>query len=245
MADATRHSRDVLLLDLLTRPASGPLTPRQRMRNAGLDPSASYSVLVAEPDDDAQRARRELTAGGLPLGTVLVPRGARLVALVPGTTPESILELWEGRDAPAATIGVSGPATGPDALARCHHDAELTLDALLTLGRRGQAATADGLGLYRVLLSHTGRRELRAQYERLLGPVLREQDKRRLPLVETLHAYLDHGCRAASAARALHIHVNTLYQRLAVLDDLLGLDWREPPRSVDLQLLLRVHFERR
>ncbi|MEV0260547.1 GAF domain-containing protein [Streptomyces sp. NPDC050617] len=244
VADATRLPRDALLLDLLTRPASGPLTPRQRMRNAGLDPSASYCVLVAEPDGDPRQARREFAACGLPPGTVLAQGGTRLVALVPGTTPDDLLEHWEGRGVPAATIGVAGPATAPEHLARCHHDAELTLGALLTLGRRGQAASADRLGLYRVLLSHTGRRELRAQYEQLLGPVLREQRRRGLPLVETLQACLDHGCRATPAARALHIHVNTLYQRLAVLDELLGPDWREPPRSVDLQLLLRVHSER-
>jgi PucR C-terminal helix-turn-helix domain len=33
----------------------------------------------------------------------------------------------------------------------------------------------------------------------------------------------------APAARTLGVHINTLYQRIAVLDRLLGPDWRQPP----------------
>jgi hypothetical protein len=67
-----------------------------------------------------------------------------------------------------------------------------------------------------------------------------EQKNRNLPMLATLKAYLDHGCRAAPAARTLGVHINTLYQRIAVLDRLLGPDWRQPPRSLDLHVLLRV-----
>jgi pimeloyl-ACP methyl ester carboxylesterase len=41
-------------------------------------------------------------------------------------------------------------------------------------------------------------------------------------------------------ARTLGVHVNTLYQRIALLDRLLGPDWRQPPRSLDLHVLLRL-----
>ncbi|MGW1076748.1 helix-turn-helix domain-containing protein [Streptomyces sp. NPDC002537] len=241
VADATRLTRDVLLTDLLTRPASGPVPMRQRMRNAGLDPAASYCVLVAEAADDQGQVRREIGSWRLPPGAVLAAHGARLVAVVPAPAPEALLGTRPPGGAATATVGVAGPAVGAEELARCHRDAELTLDALLTLGREGEAASSGQLGLYRVLLSHTGNQELQDQLEQMAGPVLREQERRQVPLLETLRAYLDHGGRATPAARALGIHVNTLYQRLGVVDDLLGPTWREPPRSLDLQLLLRVH----
>jgi DNA-binding PucR family transcriptional regulator len=114
------------------------------------------------------------------------------------------------------------------------------MDALLTLGRTGTVITAEQLGIYRVLLNHTGRRELKAQFDQALGAVVAEQKNRNLPMLATLKAYLDHGCRAAPAARTLGVHINTLYQRIAVLDRLLGPDWRHPPRSLDLHVLLRV-----
>jgi DNA-binding PucR family transcriptional regulator len=122
----------------------------------------------------------------------------------------------------------------------CYTDAVATLDALLTLGRLGEAATSEQLGLYRILLTHTGRRALHEQFDRELGPVLREQKRRSIPMLPTMKAYLDHGGRVAPAARALGVHVNTIYQRVAVLDDILGDSWREPPRSLDLHILLRI-----
>jgi DNA-binding PucR family transcriptional regulator len=87
------------------------------------------------------------------------------------------------------------------------------------------------------LLNHTGRRELEEQFDEALGAVVAEQKHRNLPM---LKAFLDHGCRAAPTARTLGVYVNTLYQRIALLDRLLGPDWRQPPRSLDLHVLLRV-----
>jgi DNA-binding PucR family transcriptional regulator len=111
------------------------------------------------------------------------------------------------------------------------------MDALLTLGRIGSFVAAEQLGSYRVLLNHTGRRELEEQFDEALGAVVAEQKHRNLPM---LKAFLDHGCRAAPTARTLGVYVNTLYQRIALLDRLLGPDWRQPPRSLDLHVLLRV-----
>jgi DNA-binding PucR family transcriptional regulator len=84
--------------------------------------------------------------------------------------------------------------------------------------RTGTVVTAEQLGIYRVLLNHTGRRELQAQFDEALGAVVAEQKNRNLPMLATLKAYLDHGCRAAPAARTLRVHINTLYQRIAGLD---------------------------
>jgi DNA-binding PucR family transcriptional regulator len=95
--------------------------------------------------------------------------------------------------------------------------------------RTGTVVTAGQLGIYRVLLNHTGRRELQAQFDEALGAVVAEQKNRNPPMLATLKAYLDHGCRAAPAARTLRVHINMLYQRIAVLDRLLGPDWRQPP----------------
>ncbi|MET8848523.1 helix-turn-helix domain-containing protein [Amycolatopsis sp. NPDC004625] len=104
----------------------------------------------------------------------------------------------------------------------------------------GEAATAGQLGLYRILLDHAGRRDLAEAFEHMLGPVLAEERRRGVPLVETLRVFLDHGRRARPAASALAIHVNTLYQRLTAVDSLLGEGWRSPQRALELQMLLRL-----
>jgi DNA-binding PucR family transcriptional regulator len=134
-----------------------------------------------------------------------------------------------GHNVFSATAGVAGPTASPADLHRCYREAIDTKDALLTLGRVGAVVTAEQLGIYRVLLNHTGRRELEAQFDEALGAVIAEQKRRDVPMLATLKAFLDHGCRAAPTARTLGVHVNTLYQRIALLDRLLGTDWRQPP----------------
>jgi sugar diacid utilization regulator len=74
----------------------------------------------------------------------------------------------------------------------------------------------------------------------VLGLVLAEERRRGVPLVETLRVFLDHGRRPRSAATALAIHVNTLYQRLAVTDRLVGEGWRPQQRA--LQWLMLLHL---
>jgi DNA-binding PucR family transcriptional regulator len=39
----------------------------------------------------------------------------------------------------------------------------------------------------------------------------------------------------------LHVHVNTVTQRLDRIGQLLGADWHDPGRALDLQLALRLH----
>jgi GAF domain-containing protein len=240
VSEATRLTRDAMVIDLLTRPASEPRALRQRMRNAGLDPAARYCVVAVTWQGEIPSDGRNHLAAGLPAHSVVVPDGERLVVVAPSREPNALVRDWSAGSRRGATAGVAGPAERPMELHRCYTEAVATLDALLTLGRLGEVATAEQLGLYRILLTHTGRRALHAQFDRELGPVLTEQERRSIPMLPTMKAYLDHGCRAAAAARALGVHVNTIYQRVAVLDDLLGESWRQPPRSLDLHILLRI-----
>jgi DNA-binding PucR family transcriptional regulator len=39
----------------------------------------------------------------------------------------------------------------------------------------------------------------------------------------------------------LHVHVNTVAQRLERIGRLLGPDWQSPPRALEIQLALRLH----
>jgi DNA-binding PucR family transcriptional regulator len=59
--------------------------------------------------------------------------------------------------------------------------------------------------------------------------------------LQTLESYFDAGGSAARAAEALHVHVNTVTQRIARIGQLLGAGWQRPERSLELQLALRLH----
>ena len=59
--------------------------------------------------------------------------------------------------------------------------------------------------------------------------------------MDTVAAWFAHGGRLRDTAEVLHVHPNTVSQRLERVADLLGGDWRDPARSLDLQLALRMH----
>jgi DNA-binding PucR family transcriptional regulator len=98
-----------------------------------------------------------------------------------------------------------------------------------------------GLGLARLLLGDNGPEELAGFLESTLGPVLAYDAARGTELVATLEAWFATGGRLKETGARLHVHPNTVSQRLARIGELLGADWRDPARSLDVQLALRVH----
>ena len=57
----------------------------------------------------------------------------------------------------------------------------------------------------------------------------------------TLEAWFASGGHLKDTAAALHLHPNTVTQRLERVGELLGAGWpREPERALDLQLALRL-----
>ena len=70
--------------------------------------------------------------------------------------------------------------------------------------------------------------DLVAFVERSLGGLLEHDRQRKQPLLPTLEALLASGGRKAEAARALHLNRQALYQRLARIEQRLGVDLGDP-----------------
>ena len=76
---------------------------------------------------------------------------------------------------------------------------------------------------------------------RTLGPVIRYDDERSSALLETLETYFATGQSLATSARQLHVHPNTVTQRLDRVKRLLGASWNSPEQALEVQLALRLH----
>ncbi|WP_406635037.1 helix-turn-helix domain-containing protein [Amycolatopsis sp. WGS_07] len=131
-----------------------------------------------------------------------------------------------------------GTAAGVRAAYRQAHNGTALLAAL---GRAGTCAAARELGIYQSLFNQVGRDDLRAFIDSTVGALLRHDQRYRTGLVPTLETYLSHGGRHSAAASALRIHVNTLYQRLARISDVMGEGWKDSGRTLEIQLALRLH----
>jgi len=209
-----------------------PEVLERRAKAARLDLRVPHVLALVESDGSTARG----TCADLAQrnGGLVVDRGGRTLLLVRAGADLSAL-------AGQATVGVSPPVTGaaamPDALAA----ARRCLAALLALGRRGVVGGAEALGLYRFLLAPGGPDEASEFVRRTVGPLLEHDATRGTDLSRTLEEYLASGRQHGATAERLHIHPNTLYQRLARIGAVLGEDWREPDAALDLHVALRLH----
>jgi GAF domain-containing protein len=228
------------LLDARTE-ALPALRERARRRQVSLDGPLVLAVaeVTGLPRFAAGRAVARLA--GEHRGLAGEHRG-RPVLLVPGDDPVAVGDALAAAVSSAggsATVGVS--ATTVETLAAGHDEARRCLDTLLTLGRHGEVSDPAGLGLARLLLGENGPEQLAAYVSTTLGPVLTYDAERGTALEETLDAWFATGGRVKETAARLHVHPNTVSQRLDRVGELLGSSWRDPGRALDLQLALRVH----
>ncbi|MEO6083779.1 MAG: GAF domain-containing protein [Umezawaea sp.] len=243
VAEAENKVRGELITDLLTAPDRDPAGLATRARRVGVELGVPHVVLVADgaaaPRDRLLAAAAHLASAGRGLAGV---HGEHVVLLLPGTAAgsaaaETARVLGKAVGAPV-TVGAGGPAAGPEQVVTAHAEAARCLSALLVLDRRGQGGTPADLGFVGVLLGD--RADVAGYVRTTLGPLLDYDAVRGTELVRTLGAYFACGANLSRAKDELHVHVNTVVQRLDRVASLLGEDWQSPERVLEIQLALRL-----
>lgn len=137
------------------------------------------------------------------------------------------------------TIGEAKSIAGLVGLRDAYQEASMCLKVLQTLGRQRTGANRTRLGVAGLLLSDS--RDLNSFVANQLGPVLQYDRDRGTDLTITLDAYFRTNRSVNETAHNLRVHPNTVTQRLARIDHLLGPNWRDATPSLDLQLSLLIH----
>ncbi|MEJ2857563.1 MULTISPECIES: helix-turn-helix domain-containing protein [unclassified Saccharothrix] len=240
VAKAEDEVRGELLTDLLTAPDRNPSALVDRAQRLGVDLTAPHAVLIAHA---TAIPRRRLAGAAAQHATLIGIHAEQVVLLVPDGHPGALAArvsaaLGAATGCPV-TVAAAGPARGPADLARAHAEASRCLRALLRLGREGTGASMADLGFIGLLLADHG--EHSTFIRRTLGPVFDYDRERGTELLRTLEAYFATGGNPSRAKDALHVHVNTVAQRLDRVGKLLGPDWQSPERVLEIQLALRLH----
>ncbi|MFD7452275.1 helix-turn-helix domain-containing protein [Kitasatospora sp. NPDC059827] len=253
VAETENRVRGELLTDLLTAPDRDPAGLTARGRRLGVDLARPHLALAAEPadrdGDDRGRlagAARRYLFGSRGVSAEHGEAVALLVPVAPGCAedPEQTARRAAERLARlagfAVTVGAGRPAAGPAALAASYDEGLRCVRALRVLGRAGEGASAGALGFLGVLLGDG--HDVDGFVGGALGPLLAYDARRGTELVRTLRAYFDCGGSLTRAKDELHVHVNTVVQRLDRVEALLGGGWNQPERSLELQLALRLQL---
>ncbi|KOV91780.1 helix-turn-helix domain-containing protein [Streptomyces sp. NRRL B-3648] len=259
-AEAEQRVRGELLDDLLDARDRDPRLLRERASRLHADLDATHVVLAArldgpaaDADEEAAARRRLWSAASHLAGTrhgLAAARDGGTVLLLPLRAGDTATEtarrtarhLGTAVHQPV-TVGASAPVTdlagSPETVAAAYAEGRRCLDALHLLGRAGDGAAAEDFGFLGLLLA--GERDIAGFVERTIGPVVSYDERRGTELLRTLDAYFEGGMSPARTKDALHVHVNTVAQRLERVGRLLGADWQTPARALEIQLALRLH----
>jgi hypothetical protein len=243
MTEVEGRVRGELLDDLVAGHVSDPDALDARARRLGVDLGAAHVLVVARHGGRREQAAFWASSYSAVEHGLSTAYSGEVVLLLPGGRPEEVAvrvakDLGAALGVPA-TAGAAGPVELPGGAEAARHEARRCADALLALGREGDGASAAGLGFVGLLIGEGG--DAGAFVERTLGPVIAYDERRGTALTRTMAIYFGTSGSLARTAEKLHIHSNTVTQRLDRIGRLLGADWQRADRALEIQLALHLH----
>ena len=134
---------------------------------------------------------------------------------------------------------VSRPIAGPAEIPALFTTLRRALVVLGRIGVQGRVVGQNELALYSTLFETHDQASLSDFLEGTIGPLISHDRKRGAELTSTLLSYFDCNQNAKETAQKLQIHVNTVRQRLATIEDLLG-HWGQASRALEIHMALRL-----
>lgn len=243
-----------VLSDLIGADPTALATVAARAERLGHDLSVDHWVVVVglsdmRPDEvDAcqQQAVRRIhgwsgTRTPRPLSGI---HRDRIVVLIPNmgpTTSEEVRQLAaSNRPRAVATAVTAGPCSDLFSYNRAYRAASGALDMLALTGRADESISLDGLGLVGLLLQLDDTEQLLRYADRVLGPVRAHDTARGTDLILTLRTHFASGLVAGTTATRLHVHPNTVGQRLRRIHSLTGMDLSRPDEAMEIAVALTV-----
>lgn len=255
--EASRRER--VLLDAFTGLGSRTSAVEAELAGFGIGPGAPHRLLCVsadaqdgEPGDALEALRevilREVGSDQLSTGSgrarVLAARHEEhLCLLVPEDVWETAIRgAVEGEISrrPGMAGGLSGAITDRAHGPLAHRAAEQARRTLELLGATGRVASGEGLGAAGLLADAMHQQPGVPTPLAQLDPLIAYDREHRSDLMRTAWVLAESGGNVAHTAERLFVHQNTVRQRMARIGDLIGGDWREPARFLDIHLALRM-----
>jgi GAF domain-containing protein len=197
----------------------------ERARRLGVDLDQPHLVVVARPPSDELERLVATAAPAAPHDRR--DDSVRALVAVPAGGEASVLEaLRRGhrRLAEAATIGVSSACAGAASFAAGFEEARHALLGAAVLDGRPLVTQYDELGSYKYLLRMSLDSSPRDAHRESIERLVAYDEARSASLLRTLEELLRRRGNISATADALHVHQNTLRQRLRRIMQVSGLD---------------------
>ena len=251
-----RIGRRRLLDGLLAGRFAGLGGATVRLEAAGLPVSGarlfgivlSGTQVEAESADAAARALRGRALSGSAPDGVAMPASAVMLSL-PATSAfddDTALAFARALVPPGGTLDRIVVSVGSEAhdldgaLASLHEAVDLARDRRRRSGRGPQLRRAENRPLVQLVAALRDDHRVLEHGERMLAPLVEHDLTRGGDLLDVLEAMLAHPGNRTAAASASHLSRSVFYQRIALLEALLGLDLDDGETQTALHLALLV-----
>lgn len=243
-AEVEQRIRGSLVADLLSADGAGMVELLDRARRLGWDLSGPQTLTALRPADERTLAAADrFVAGVTPRPLAALHRGD-LVLVWPSSggrpvpTTARLLEfLTAARNLEALTAVVSRSVHARD-LPGCFRTVRGALD--LARGRGSTLIDLDEPTIDHLLLQLDDPARLRDFASAVLGRAVDYDRARSTELLHTARVLVEHGLDRRAAAQSLHLHPNTIAQRIRRLEELTGLSLARPADLLQLTAALTV-----
>jgi sugar diacid utilization regulator/putative methionine-R-sulfoxide reductase with GAF domain len=217
---------------------------RQRLSTMGVSADEGQVIVIgSRRGDQDQLSRLADSLTGIFARCTTAMRAGRLVVLVDVTDEENIQEQLRAllsREWNRGTVaGVGRPCTGLGDYAMSYDQARAACELGMRRTDHAPVLTAHDLGI--VPLASVPLDHLRSMVQDALGPLVDADEQRGTDLLETLRVYLGNDRHLPATASALHVHYNTVRNRIVRIEELLGVDVRDVEDRFQLETALRMH----
>lgn len=187
------------------------------------------------------------------LTAITLPRGTQFAVLVRlGPTPEAYashvrqaaqnladaLPLHVEGHKVLVVVGQEVPDLGK--VYQSYRSAQSGLRLVRTMQLRSPVTVMDDLAVFRLLNEHMDKGVLRSFFQNSIGPLLEYDRKHDGQLTQTLYCYFQNNSNISDAAKDMFIHRNTCIYRIEKAKSLLGTDFKNANKRLEVQLALLV-----
>jgi DNA-binding PucR family transcriptional regulator len=244
MEAARTRDASALLRNIVSFRQDDPGLMRDRAERFGVNLDQPLSLMLVDVDDleAAYVIRRLRTVTTFPDALFEEIDGA--IAVLSGTTrANDVVQTFTALASREFGMNyrgvVSKPVRAVEEVPAVYAALRRALSVLERLGVKGQILGQNDMALYSVLFETHDRVSLEAYLESVIGPLMVQDEKRGSDLLATLLCYFDHHQNATETAAQLGIHVNTVRQRLATIEEHLG-HWGNATRALEIHVALRM-----
>ena len=194
--------------------------------------------------DDLGAGRAELRELAAPRGGIAGESGGLLVAIGENLTGEEIERGFAGSGLRSSIAEVETVLTASQAEEALLHTRR-SVRVMQALDLTGVADPRWDLGLTGLLLAHLPASTAADLVHHAVAPLLSYDRAHGSVLLDTAWVYLENDGNAETTARAMHVHANTVRQRVRRIAELIHPDWASGRRRTDLHTALRLWRVRR